>query len=94
MNHTCLNPQLQSIAALWLVLISCPTEDRRLSWPGWLSEILRWFSYAKTVAHSSICRGGQELNLRPSSCESNALTTRLLFMAALWNSAGHYVFAL
>jgi len=27
-------PQPQSITALWLVLISCPTEDRRLSWSG------------------------------------------------------------
>jgi len=33
MNHTCLNPQPQSITALWLVLISHPTEGRRLSWP-------------------------------------------------------------
>jgi len=28
----------------WLVLISCPTEGRRLSCPGWLGEILRWFA--------------------------------------------------
>jgi len=35
--------QPQSITALWLVLISCPTEGRRLSWPTWLGEILRWF---------------------------------------------------
>ena len=34
-------PQPQSITALWLVLISRPTEGRRLSWPGWLGEILR-----------------------------------------------------
>ena len=27
-------PQLQSIITLWLVLISCPDEGRRLSWPG------------------------------------------------------------
>jgi len=27
-------PQLQSITALWLVLISCPAEGRRLTWPG------------------------------------------------------------
>jgi len=26
-----------SITVLWLVLISRPTEGRRLSWPGWLS---------------------------------------------------------
>jgi len=36
-------PQLQSITALWLVLISHPAEGRRLSWPGWLGKILRWF---------------------------------------------------
>jgi len=32
MNHTCLLPP----AALWLVLISCCTEGRRLIWPGGL----------------------------------------------------------
>ena len=36
-------PQPQSITALWLVLISRPAEGRRLSWPRWLGEILRWF---------------------------------------------------
>jgi len=34
-------PQPQSITALWLLLISRPDEGRRLSWPGWLGEILR-----------------------------------------------------
>ena len=34
------NRQLQSVAALSLVLISRTTEGRRLSWPGWLGEIL------------------------------------------------------
>jgi len=37
-------PQPQSITALWLVLISRPAEGRRMSWPGWLGEILRWFA--------------------------------------------------
>jgi len=37
-------PQQQSITALWLVLISRPAEGRRLSWPEWLGEILRWFA--------------------------------------------------
>ena len=37
-------PQPQSITALWLVLISRPAEGRRLSWSGWLGEILRWFA--------------------------------------------------
>jgi len=36
-------PQLQSITALWLVLIFRPAQGRRLSGPGWLGEILRWF---------------------------------------------------
>jgi len=35
--------QPQSITALWLALISHHAEGRRLSWPGWLGEILRWF---------------------------------------------------
>ena len=35
------NPQLQSIAALWPVLISRPALGRRLRWPGWLGEILK-----------------------------------------------------
>jgi len=43
---------------------------------GWVSlvylgEILRWFALPKTVTHPSICRGGRELNPRPSSRESN-----------------------
>ena len=43
----------------------------------WFGEILRWFARPKTVTHPSISRGGRELNPRPSSRESNALTTRL-----------------
>jgi len=31
-------------AALWLVLILHPAKGRRLSWPGRLGEILRWFA--------------------------------------------------
>ena len=67
----------RSVAALWLVLISRLAEGRRLSWPGWLVEIPRWFDRPKTVIHPSVCRGGRELNPRPSSRDSNALTTRL-----------------
>jgi len=37
MRHSAFTPRLQSIAALWLVLIFCPAEGRRLSWPGWLA---------------------------------------------------------
>jgi len=69
-------PQPQSITALWLLLISRPAEGRRLSWLGWLDEILRWFARPKTVTHPSTSRGGRESNLQPSSRESNALTTR------------------
>jgi len=54
-------------AALSLALISRPAEGRRLSWPRWLGEILRWFARPKTVTHPSICRGCRELNLRPST---------------------------
>jgi len=49
-------PQPQSITALWLVLISRPAEGRRLSWPGWLGEIPRWFACPKTVTHPSTNR--------------------------------------
>ena len=42
-SHPAFTPQLQSITALWLVLISCPTWDMRLSWPWWLGEIPRWY---------------------------------------------------
>jgi len=39
-------PQPQSVAPLWLVLIWRPAEGRSLSWRGWLGEIglLRWFA--------------------------------------------------
>ena len=44
MNHIpAFTPQPQSITALWLILISRLAEGRRLSWPAWLGEILRWF---------------------------------------------------
>ena len=43
-----------SITSLWLVLVSRPTVGRRLSWPGWVCEILRWF-IRQTVTHP---RGG------------------------------------
>ena len=49
-------PQLHSITALWLVLISCPAEGRRLSWPGWLGEILRWFARRRQVTRPSTNR--------------------------------------
>jgi len=50
-SHPAFTPQLQCIAGLWLLLISHPTESRRLSWTEWLSEIQRWFACTKTVTH-------------------------------------------
>jgi len=81
-------PQLQGITALWLVLSSPPTEGRKLSWPGWLDEIMRWFAHPKTVAHSSISRSIQESNSRPSSRKSNALTTesRAVVLRRIWST--------
>jgi len=72
-----LNPLPHSVASLWLILIFRPAEGRRLSWSAWLGEILRWFVHLKTVNHPGICRGGRELNPRPSSREFNALDIRL-----------------
>jgi len=71
-------PQLRSISALWLVFISHPTEGRRLSCPGWLGAVLRWFvaAHPKTVTHPSTDQSSSESNSRLSHCESNALTTR------------------
>jgi len=43
--------QPQRINAHWPVLISRPTEGRRLSLPEWLGKILRWFARLKTVSH-------------------------------------------
>jgi len=40
MSHPAFTPLQQSITALWLVLISRLAEGRRLSWPGWLGEIM------------------------------------------------------
>ena len=28
-----------------------PAQGRRLSWPGWLGEVLRWFAGPKTINH-------------------------------------------
>ena len=71
-------PQPQSAAALWLVLISCLTEGRRLSWPGWLRKIglLRRFWPTEDGHPSQYLshRSGLELNPQPSSREYNATT--------------------
>jgi len=39
MSHPAFTPQPQSVATLWLVLISHPCEGSRLSWSGCLGEI-------------------------------------------------------
>ena len=36
MSHPAFTPQPQIIVSLWPVLISRPTEGRKLSWPWWL----------------------------------------------------------
>jgi len=54
MSHTCLySPAAERHRTLATVLISRPSEGRRLSWPGWLDKILRWFASPTTVANSS-----------------------------------------
>jgi len=72
-SHPAFTPQPQSISTLWPVLISRHAEGRRLSWPEWLGEILRWFARSKAVTHPSICRGGRKLSRQSSSRESNVL---------------------
>jgi len=47
---TC-TPPLQSVTALWLILISHSAEDRRLSWPRWLIDYVpRWYSNSNQIA--------------------------------------------
>jgi len=50
-NKPAVTPGTQNVTSVWLVLISRATEGRRLSWPDWIVEILRWFIRPKTVAH-------------------------------------------
>jgi len=56
--HTWNDPYLPllpscSVTTLWLVLISRPTDGKRLSWPGWLCEILWWFGPPKMITHAT-----------------------------------------
>ena len=64
------------------VLISRPAECRRLSWPRWLGEILRWFARPKTVTHPRPpLRPGIELatvELRVQCCNHYQATLRHL----------------
>ena len=63
MSHPAFTPQPQSITAVWPVLIFRPAKGRRLSWPGWLGEILRWFAHPTTVTvtHSVLAAAVIEL---------------------------------
>jgi len=49
------------------LLISRLSAARRLSWPRWLGEILRWFARPKAATRPSISRGGRESNSRQVS---------------------------
>jgi len=61
-------PQPQSITALWLVLTSRPAEGRRLSWPGWLGEILRFFARRRlTHPGTNRARRGVTSLIRPTT---------------------------
>jgi len=54
MSHPAFTVQLQSITALWPVLISRSAEVRRLSWPAWVAGYMpRWYPRQKTVTHHS-----------------------------------------
>jgi len=72
-NKPAFIPGPQNVTSLWLVRIFRPTEGRRLSWPGWLGEIPRWFIRPKTVTHP---RGCGKSNSRPLSRKCDALTRR------------------
>jgi len=47
-NRPALTPWPQNVTSLWLILIFRAIDGTRLSWPGWLGEILRWFTIPKT----------------------------------------------
>jgi len=49
-------PQPQRITALWPVLNSRPTENRQLSWPGWLITYRGGIPAPKTVTYPSTNR--------------------------------------
>ena len=72
-NKPAFTPRPQNVTSLWLVLIFCLIEGRRLSWLGWLGEIPRWFIRPKTVTHPRV---GGESNSWPLSRKSDALTRR------------------
>jgi len=59
--------------------LSRPNGRRRLSLPGWLGEILRWFDCPKTVTRPSTSRASRELNSRLSCHKTNVLLTSRLW---------------
>ena len=54
-------------------------EGRRLSWPGWLGDKLRWLARPKTVTHPvlAVAAGNRTLDVRVASPTPCKLTTRL-----------------
>jgi len=68
-------PQPHSINTLWPVLSSRQTEDRRLSWPGWLSETLRWFAIKQTQTVVDVETVEPECT---ANCSRYVITTKLL----------------
>jgi len=52
---SCLYTQPQSITALWLVVNTCPTESRRLSWPSWLVTYRGGMTARSVVCVWSVC---------------------------------------
>ena len=71
-------PQPQSITTLWPVLISHLAEGRRLSWHGWLGEILRWFVRPKMVTHPSTNRARRRVTslIRPTTLSLRHAATK------------------
>ena len=71
-----------SVSALWLVLISHPAEGRKLCWPGWLGEILRWFAYGRRSA-SPLLTGSDRVTLLicPMLLTPRHTSTRLLHLS-------------
>ena len=71
MNHIpAFTPQPQSVTALWPVLIFCPAEDRRLSWPEWLVIQTEVVYPPQTVTHPSTNQARRTVT---SLIETNAL---------------------
>jgi len=79
MSHPTFTPQPQRITTLWPVLISRPTEGKRLSWPGWLVTYLDGMPAQRRspIPAPAVRQCGGQSSARPLSRKSDALTTRL-----------------